>query len=70
MKFDKNCLHSFSVIKNKLTTIPVIMPPNWELPFEIMCIVSDYVVGVVFGQRYTQKFHAIYYAGKVKSKSG
>jgi hypothetical protein len=24
-------------------------PPNWSLPFEIMCDASDFAVGVVLG---------------------
>lgn len=63
--FDKCCLHYFSIIKNKLTTAPVIVSPNWELPFEIMCDASDYVVGTILGQMHTNIFHAIYYANKV-----
>ncbi|KAI5388551.1 hypothetical protein KIW84_074295 [Lathyrus oleraceus] len=37
-------------------------PPDWRLPFEIMCDASDYSVGAVLGQRRDKKLHAIYYA--------
>lgn len=67
--FDKECLHSFFVIKNKLITAPIIVYPNWELPFEIMCDASEYAVGAVLGQRHTQFFHAIYYASKVLNEN-
>lgn len=59
-KFDKDCLHSFFVIRNKLIIDHVIVSPNWELPLEIMFNVSDYVVGVVVGQRHTKCFHTTY----------
>lgn len=37
-------------------------PPDWNQPFEIMCDASDFVVGVVLGQRKHKRLHMIYYA--------
>jgi hypothetical protein len=31
--FDSECLNAFSLIKNKLVTAPIIIAPDWELPF-------------------------------------
>jgi hypothetical protein len=39
-------------------------PPDWNLPFEIMCDTSDYAVGAVLAQRKEGKVHAIYYASR------
>ncbi|CAL9000957.1 unnamed protein product [Prunus brigantina] len=47
-----------------LTTAPIIIPPDWSLPFELMCDASDYAVGAVLGQRVDKKPHAIYYASR------
>jgi hypothetical protein len=47
-----------------LTSTPVIQPPDWSLPFEIMCDASDYTVGAVLGQRKDKKSYVIYYASK------
>jgi len=47
-----------------LVTAPVIIAPNWDLPFELMCAASDYAVGAVLCQRHEKFFHAIYYASK------
>jgi hypothetical protein len=47
-----------------LTSTPVIQPPDWSLPFEIMCDASDYVVDAVLGQRKDTKPYVIYYASK------
>jgi hypothetical protein len=47
--FDDDCLEAFETLKKALTTAPIIQPPDWNLPFEIMCEASDYVVGVVLG---------------------
>ncbi|PKI53577.1 hypothetical protein CRG98_026027 [Punica granatum] len=45
-----SCLQAFNLLKEKLTSAPVIVAPDWELPFELMCDASDYVVGAVLGQ--------------------
>jgi hypothetical protein len=55
---------AFVKLKNLLTSAPVIQPPDWSLPFEIMCDASDYAVGAVLGQRKDKKPYVIYYASK------
>jgi hypothetical protein len=47
--FTEKCLQSFHTLKNALISTLVIQPPDWHLPFEIMCDVSDYAVGAVLG---------------------
>ncbi|XP_076942486.1 uncharacterized protein LOC143612366 [Bidens hawaiensis] len=46
---------------------PVLLSPDWSLPFEIMCDASDYAVGAVLGQWVDKKPVAIYYASKTLS---
>jgi hypothetical protein len=36
-------------MQNRRISAPMIQPPNWNLPFEIMCDASDYAVGAVLG---------------------
>jgi hypothetical protein len=49
--FDEKCLVAFRTLKRPLITAPIIQPPDWSQPFEIMCDASDYVVGAVLRQR-------------------
>ncbi|GJV92673.1 reverse transcriptase domain-containing protein [Tanacetum coccineum] len=62
--FSNECMQEFNVIKDKLTTAPVIVAPDWNLDFELMCDASGYDVGTVLGQRINKKFRPIYYASK------
>ncbi|GJZ28690.1 reverse transcriptase domain-containing protein [Tanacetum coccineum] len=55
---------AFNILKEKLTTAPIIISPDWNIPFKLMCDASDYAVGVVLGQRVDRKFKSIYYANK------
>ncbi|XP_022876927.1 uncharacterized protein LOC111395152 [Olea europaea var. sylvestris] len=52
------------VDKEKLTSAPVIVAPDWEFPFELMCDASDFTVGAVLRQRKGKIFHIIYYSSK------
>nr|KYP39435.1 Retrovirus-related Pol polyprotein from transposon 412 family [Cajanus cajan] len=60
--FDEECMKAFLTLKNKLTTAPVIVAPDWSESFELMCDASNYAVGAVLGQRRNKVFHSIYYA--------
>jgi hypothetical protein len=48
---DEKCLAAFQTLKSVLVSAPIIQPPDWSQPFEIMCDASDYTVGAVLGQR-------------------
>ncbi|GJR78833.1 reverse transcriptase domain-containing protein [Tanacetum coccineum] len=41
---------AFETLKKKLTETPILVSPDWDLPFEIMCDASDFAVGAVLGQ--------------------
>jgi hypothetical protein len=60
----EECLQAFHTLKKALISTPVIQPPEWHLPFEIMCDASDYAVGAVLGQSKDKKQYAISYASK------
>ncbi|XP_018487321.1 uncharacterized protein LOC108857805 [Raphanus sativus] len=62
--FDSDCLEAFKELKNNLVNAPIVQPPDWSLPFEIMCDASDFAVGAVLGQKKDGKTHVIYYASQ------
>ena len=51
-------------MKKALITAPIVQPPDWTLPFEIMSDVSDFTVGAILGQRVDNKLNVIRYASK------
>ncbi|XP_057755841.1 uncharacterized protein LOC130975025 [Arachis stenosperma] len=66
---DSNCKHAFETLKRKLITAPIITPPDWNLPFELMCDASDLAIGAVLGQKKNKLHHVIYYASKVLNET-
>ncbi|GKD91588.1 reverse transcriptase domain-containing protein [Tanacetum coccineum] len=46
-EFSDECQSAFELLKEKLTCAPVIVSPNWNLPFELMYDASDFAVGAV-----------------------
>jgi hypothetical protein len=67
--FDEKCIAAFRTLKSVLVSAPIIQPPDWSQPFEIMCDASDYAVGTVLGQRKEGRAHAIYYASKTLNEA-
>nr|XP_009794711.1 PREDICTED: uncharacterized protein LOC104241466 [Nicotiana sylvestris] len=63
-KFDVACLKAFEELKGRSVTTPIIIAPDWEQPFELMCGVSDLAIGAILGQRRSKIFHSIYYVSK------
>ncbi|KAM6567243.1 hypothetical protein CsatA_026371 [Cannabis sativa] len=67
--FDNDCHVAFEKLKSLLTSAPIIRPPDWNVPFEIMCDASDYAIGAVLGQRINKLPHVIYYASKTLNEA-
>jgi hypothetical protein len=63
--FDEDCLITFYTLKKALISAPIVQPPDWNLPFEIMCNASDYAIGAVLGQCKDKQHYAISYASKM-----
>ncbi|GJV24596.1 reverse transcriptase domain-containing protein, partial [Tanacetum coccineum] len=52
-KFDlfDDCKKALNILKEKLTTTPIIISPDWNIPFELMCDASDFAIGAVLGKQ-------------------
>nr|GEX53964.1 reverse transcriptase domain-containing protein [Tanacetum cinerariifolium]GEX55062.1 reverse transcriptase domain-containing protein [Tanacetum cinerariifolium] len=42
--FSKECIEAFNTLKKKLTKAPILIVPDWNLPFELMCDANDYAI--------------------------
>ena len=63
-EFDDQCLKAFLFLKQKLVSAPIVVAPDWNLPFELMCDASDYAIGAVLGHKRDRIFQVIYYASR------
>ncbi|RDY05364.1 Retrovirus-related Pol polyprotein, partial [Mucuna pruriens] len=64
--FDEACIEAFEELKTRVTSIPILQAPNWELPFELICDASNSVLEAVLGQRVRvgNPAHVIAYASR------
>jgi hypothetical protein len=63
-KWDDECQISFEILKQKLSTTPVLRGPNWSLPFHICTDALETALGEVLGQRENQMPYVIYFVCK------
>nr|GEW32752.1 reverse transcriptase domain-containing protein [Tanacetum cinerariifolium] len=66
--FSKECVEAFQTLKRKLTEAPILIAPDWDMPFELMCDASDFAIGAVLGQRQEKNFRLIHYASKTMTE--
>nr|GEU99547.1 reverse transcriptase domain-containing protein [Tanacetum cinerariifolium] len=62
--FSKEYVEAFQTLKKKLIETPILVAPDWDLPFELMCNAIEFAIGAVLGQRITKHFQPIHYASK------
>ena len=63
-EFNDQCMRAFLFLKEKLVSTPIVVAPDWDLPFELMCDASDYAIGAAVGQKRERTFQVIYYASR------
>ena len=63
-EFDDRCMQAFLFLKEKLVSAPIVVAPDWDLPFELMCDARDYEIGALLGQKRERTFQVIYYASR------
>nr|GEY07883.1 reverse transcriptase domain-containing protein [Tanacetum cinerariifolium] len=62
--FSKECVEAFQTLKRKLIEAPILIAPDWDMPFELMCDASDFAIGAVLGKHQDKHFRPIHYASK------
>ncbi|GKD00056.1 reverse transcriptase domain-containing protein [Tanacetum coccineum] len=67
--FSNECIQAFETLKKKLTEAPILIAPDWDLPFELICDASDFAIGTVLGQRHEKHFRPIHYASKTMNEA-
>nr|GEZ13738.1 reverse transcriptase domain-containing protein [Tanacetum cinerariifolium] len=43
--FSNECIKAFQTLKKKLTEAPIIVAPDWDMPFELTSNASDFAIG-------------------------
>ncbi|GJS85182.1 reverse transcriptase domain-containing protein [Tanacetum coccineum] len=54
--FSQDCIDTFETLKKKLTEAPILVVPDWNLAFKLICDASNFSIGTVLGQRKTKHF--------------
>nr|GEZ78082.1 reverse transcriptase domain-containing protein [Tanacetum cinerariifolium] len=67
--FSKECVKAFQTLKRKLTEAPILIAPDWDMPFELMCDASDFAIGAVLGQCQEKHFRPIHYVSKTMTEA-
>ena len=62
--FDESYHNSFEEMKSRLVEAHIMVKPDRNREFEIMCDASDFAMGAILGQKAEKVFNAIYYASK------
>nr|GEY32491.1 reverse transcriptase domain-containing protein [Tanacetum cinerariifolium] len=67
--FSQECVDAFQTLKRKLTEAPILIVPNWDMPFELMCDASDFAIWAFLGQHQYKNFRPIHYASKTMTEA-
>nr|GEX46296.1 reverse transcriptase domain-containing protein [Tanacetum cinerariifolium] len=67
--FSKECVEAFQTLKRKLTEAHILIAPDWDMPFELMCDASYIAIGAVLGKRQDKHSRPIHYASKTMTET-
>ena len=62
--FDKICNQAYEKLREDLIIAPIIQPPKWDEPFEIMCDARNYAAGAILGQQDDKNLNVVFYASQ------
>jgi len=62
--WSKNCQEALDILKDKLTTTPILWGPNWALPFHIHVDASHKAIGAALSHIEEKHPYAIYFISK------
>nr|GEU78105.1 reverse transcriptase domain-containing protein [Tanacetum cinerariifolium] len=57
------------IFLKKLTEAPILIAPDWDMSFELMCDASDFAIGTVLGQHQDKDFRPLHYASKTMTEA-
>lgn len=61
----EECESTFKLLKEKLSTAPILIPPNWDKPFHVYVDASNIALGCVLSQKDDKNMdHPIYFASR------
>ncbi|GKB43441.1 reverse transcriptase domain-containing protein [Tanacetum coccineum] len=52
--FSKDCIDAFETLKKNLTEALILVVPDWNLPFELMCDSSDFAIAVDYLSKWVE----------------
>nr|GEZ55572.1 reverse transcriptase domain-containing protein [Tanacetum cinerariifolium]GFA93166.1 reverse transcriptase domain-containing protein [Tanacetum cinerariifolium] len=67
--FSKECVEAFQTLRRKLTEAPILIAPDWDMPFELMYDANNFAIGEVLGQRQEMHFRPMHYASKTMTEA-
>ena len=62
--WSKSCQETLDILKNKLTTAPILRGPNWALPFHVDADASKKAIGAALDQMDEKLPYSIYFTSK------
>nr|GEV94723.1 retrovirus-related Pol polyprotein from transposon 17.6 [Tanacetum cinerariifolium] len=54
--FSNECIEAFQTLKKNLTEAPILIAPDWDLPFKLMCDASDFSIDPGIAEAQTTQY--------------